>query len=67
MAAPTVATPTWIGMRKLRQDGASDDYLSVSLGRSAELINGFEPDQQVAVRVLDDETVEIKVINASTD
>jgi len=36
-------------------------------GRSAELINGFEPDQQVAVRVLDDETVEIKVINASTD
>lgn len=58
---------TWVGMRKLRQDGDSDSYLSVSLGRSAELINGFEPDQQVAVRVLDDETVEIKVINASTD
>jgi ABC-type oligopeptide transport system substrate-binding subunit len=54
-------------MRKLRQDGASDDYLSVSLGRSAELINGFEPDQQVAVRVLDDETVEIKLINVATD
>jgi len=67
VAAPTVATPTWIGMRKLRQDGASDDYLSVSLGRSAELINGFEPDQQVAVRVLDDETVEIKLINVATD
>ena len=67
MAAPDVTNATWVGMRKLRQDGDSDSYLSVSLGRSAELINGFEPDQQVAVRVLDDETVEIKVINASTD
>jgi len=55
----------WIGLRALRQDGSKEQYLSVSLGAAGKLIEQFEPEQQVKVRVLDDNTVEIKPLNES--
>lgn len=57
--------PQWIGLRALRQDGSKERYLSVGLGKAGELIEQFEPDSQVRVEVLDDNSVKITPINES--
>jgi uncharacterized membrane protein len=58
----------WLGFRQLRQDGRDSAYLSVNLGKAAELIESFEPDQKVRVAVQSDGTVEISpVADADAD
>ncbi|MDR9412720.1 MAG: hypothetical protein RI531_08925 [Haloferacaceae archaeon] len=53
----------WRGLYKLRRDGSEDRYLSISLGRAAELIDGAVPEAQAMVRVLDDNTIEIEILS----
>ena len=53
----------WRGLYKLRRDGSGDRYLSISLGRAAELIDGAVPEAQAMVRVLDDNTIEIEILS----
>ena len=53
----------WRGLYKLRRDGSGDQYLSISLGRAAELIDGAVPEAQAMVRVLDDGRIEIEILN----
>jgi len=53
----------WRGLYKLRRDGSGDLYLSISLGRAAELIDGAVPEAQAMVRVLDDNTIEIEILS----
>lgn len=52
----------WLGFRQLRQDGRDSTYLAVNLGKAAELIESFEPDQEVRVAVQEDGTVEISPV-----
>ena len=52
----------WRGLYKLRSDGEGQ-YLSISLGRAAELIDNAEPEAQAMVRVLDDGRIEIEVLS----
>jgi len=52
----------WRGLYKLRSDGEGK-YLSISLGRAAELIDNAEPEAQAMVRVLDDGRIEIEVLS----
>jgi uncharacterized membrane protein len=52
----------WLGFRNLRQDGRDASYLAVNLGKAAELIESFEPDQEVRVAVQADGTVEISPV-----
>jgi len=53
----------WRGLYKIRRDGLGDRYLSISLGRAAELIDGAVPEAQAMVRVLDDNTIEIEILS----
>jgi hypothetical protein len=51
----------WRGLYKLRSDG-DGDYLSISLGRASELLDGAQPEAQAMVRVLDDGRIEIEIL-----
>jgi hypothetical protein len=51
----------WRGLYKLRSDG-DGDYLSISLGRASELLDGAKPEAQAMVRVLDDGRIEIEIL-----
>jgi len=52
----------WRGLYKLRS-GGEGQYLSISLGRAAELIDDAEPEAQAMVRVLEDGRIEIEVLS----
>lgn len=51
----------WRGIYRLRKDGPDDSYLSISLGRISEYLD-VEPQQHAIVRVLEDGTVQIEMI-----
>ena len=53
----------WTGLRTLRQDGSKETYLSISLGKAGELIDNARPNTTAIVSIVDDETIEIKIIN----
>ena len=52
----------WKGIYRLRQDGPDETYLSISLGRISEFLD-VQPQQHAVVRVLEDGTVQIEVID----
>ncbi|MDR9412636.1 MAG: hypothetical protein RI544_07480 [Haloquadratum sp.] len=52
----------WKGIYRLRQDGPDESYLSISLGRISEFLD-VQPQQHAVVRVLEDGTVQIEVID----
>lgn len=56
--------PQWIGRRKLREDGHKH-ALAVNLGKAAKLIEEAEPGIEAEVRVLDDNTIQITIIDES--
>jgi hypothetical protein len=56
----------WRGLYKIRSDG-DGNYLSISLGRAAELIEGAEPEAQAMVRVLDDGKIEIEILTDESE
>jgi hypothetical protein len=56
--------PQWIGRRKLREDGHKH-ALAVNLGKAAKLIEDAEPGIEAQVTVLDDNTIQIKIIDES--
>lgn len=56
--------PQWIGRRKLRDDGHKH-ALVVNLGKAAKLIEDAEPGIEAQVTVLNDNTIEIKIIDES--
>jgi len=57
----------WDGIRQLRRDGPDSKYLSIGLGRAGELMTGAKPDQTALVRVIDEETIEIKLVSPEYD
>jgi hypothetical protein len=57
----------WRGFPKIRQDGSSSDYLAISLGKAAEYMPKAEPEQQAMVRIIDEETIEIKLVSPEYD
>jgi len=56
----------WRGIYSLRKDGPDDTYLSISLGRIREYLD-VKPHQNAIVRVLEDGTIEIEVIEDESD
>jgi len=52
-----------VGFPKLRQDGDSAEYLAISLGKAARFMPKAEPEQQAMVRIIDEETIEIKLVS----
>jgi hypothetical protein len=52
----------WKGIYRLRQDGPDESYLSISLGRISEFFD-VSPQQHAIVRVLEDGTVQIEVLD----
>jgi hypothetical protein len=56
--------PIWIGKRKLRSDG-SDNALALNIGAAARLIEQAEAGIEAEVRVLDDNTIQIKITDES--
>jgi len=51
----------------MRQDGPTTEYLAISLGRAAEYMQDAEPEQEAMVRIIDEETIEIKLIPSAVD
>jgi len=56
----------WRGIYRLRKDGPDDSYLSISLGRISEYLD-VQPQQNAIVRVLEDGTIQIEVIEDESD
>jgi len=56
----------WRGIYRLRKDGPDDTYLSISLGRISEYLD-VKPQQNAIVRVLEDGTIQIEVIDESDE
>jgi len=56
----------WRGIYRLRKDGPDDSYLSISLGRISEYLD-VKPQQNAIVRVLEDGTIQIEVIDESDE
>jgi len=52
----------WRGFYRMRQDGPTTEYLAISLGKAAEYMKDAEPEQEAMVRIIDEETIEIKLI-----
>jgi hypothetical protein len=46
----------------MRQDGPTTEYLAISLGKAAEYMQDAEPEQEAMVRIIDDQTIEIKLM-----
>jgi hypothetical protein len=57
----------WRGFYALRQDGPTSEYLAISLGKAAEHMANAEPEQEAMVRIIDEETIEIKLIPSASD
>jgi len=57
----------WRGFPKLRQDGSSAEYLAISLGKAAEYMPEAKPEQQAMVKIVDEETIEIKLVSGEVE